>query len=325
MTQSALRSPGLICGALAHVMWGLFPLYWRHLKQVDSLVVVSHRVLWSWVFLALLLPLLWLLFERRPAAERSLRDFASPKIWLIYLLAGVLIGINWLIFIWAVGQNRVLEASLGYYINPLFNVLLGVLVVRERLNKLQWSAIAIAGVGVAVMALGGTGFPWISLLLAATFSLYGLVKKNAPMPPLVGLLLESSVLLAPAVAFLYWNSTQTSEPIMRSGTTTWLLVAGGIITVMPLGLFAFAARRVKLSTLGILQYIGPTLQFAIGTLILAEPFGIARLAGFACVWIALVIYVFGMRAESKLASLKQEEVGEADDSSVTLARVSYVD
>jgi chloramphenicol-sensitive protein RarD len=276
---------------LAHIMWGLFPLYWRLLRNFDPLEVVAFRVVFAWSILFGLLPIL--LLRTSELEKQELRkNIRRPRVWLAYSLAACLIFTNWLVFLWAVGQNRILEASLGYYINPLLNVLLGVIIIRERLSPLQWLAVGVAASGVAIMTIAGGVFPWISLLLACTFSLYGLVKKQAQLPALLGLLLETSVLLLPAVLLALFCPVDDAAPAKDAYIWTLLLV-GGLITIMPLGLFAYAAKRVPLSTLGILQYIGPTLQFIIGVVLLTQPFGFARFVGFVFVWIALLIYVLG--------------------------------
>ncbi len=291
MSEIYQRRAGLACGALAHVMWGTFPLFWRQLSYIDPLEVVCHRILWSWVILLALAPAL--IYIAAPQVRRELREYIwTPRVWVTYGIAACLITVNWLVFIWAVSNDRVVEASLGYYINPLLNVLLGVLVVRESLGKTQWLAVGVAAVGVSIMALAGEGLPWVSLVLAVSFSLYGLVKKNAPMPPLLGLLLETTVLVGPALLWLMWI-TPSPRPPGQFLNSQLLLVLGGLLTTMPLALFAFAAKRVPLSTLGILQYIGPTLQFLIGTLIFAEAFGPVRITGFVCVWLAILIYLVG--------------------------------
>lgn len=291
---------GLVCAVLAHIMWGLFPLFWRLLRSFDPLEVVSYRVVYAWAILLCLLPLL---LARTNAEERQkLQDnFLSGRVWLAYTLAACLIFTNWLVFVWAVGQNRILEASLGYYINPLLNVFLGVIIIRERLSRTQWLAVGVAAIGVAVMAIAGGVVPWVSLILAASFSLYGLVKKQAQLPALWGLFLEASVLLIPAILLLAWRPELETAPT-KDAFVWMLLVIGGLITIMPLSLFAFAAKRVPLSTLGILQYIGPTLQFIIGVLFLTEPFGAARVVGFVFVWLALAIYVYGSLSLRKLTA-----------------------
>jgi len=223
----------------------------------------------------------------------------NGSVWLTHAFAAVLIAVNWLTFIWAVNHDRVLEAALGYYINPLLSVLLGVLVFRERLLRAQWFAVAIAAAGVSVIAIADGGLPWPSLLLACSFAVYAMVKKQAELPALLGLLLENAAILVPAVAFLaFVESTRGGALSAGDGGTVALLVTGGVITIMPLALFAHAATRVPLSTIGLLQYIAPTMQFIIGALILSESFDKWRLLGFSFVWVAIAIYMTS--ASSKL-------------------------
>ncbi len=311
-SEPSQHRAGLACAVLAHVMWGLFPLFWRLLRDLDPLAVASHRVLWAWLILVTCLPLL--LRATRPTVRQQIfAGFSNWQMWTTHGLAAILIFSNWLVFIWAVGHGRVLEASLGYYINPLLNVLLGVLVLREKLLPAQWLAVSVAAAGVSVITVAGGGLPWISIVLAVSFALYSLVKKKATLPALWGLLLETTVLLTPALLLLTLR-----EPAQLSGpltTVTWLLLMlGGLITIMPLALFAFAARRVPLATLGILQYIGPTLQFVIGAWILSEPFGVSRLVGFCFVWTGLIIYLVGSKPARRPATMSaHRELADAVD------------
>lgn len=308
--QKELRL-GLLAGVGAHVLWGTFPLFWRQLNAVDALEVVAHRVVWAFVFLLAASPLIYRSFP--PQTRKLVRDsIGDSRALMTYALAAVLVGINWLTFIWAVNHERVLEASLGYYINPLLNVLLGVIVLSERLSKLQWLAVGIAAIGVGVMTVAGGGLPWVSLVLAFSFATYGLVKKKATLPVLVGLLLENAALLVPAIAMLFYiEATRGGE--LTAGNTRILtfLVLGGLVTIAPLSLFAFAAKRVPLSTIGLLQYIGPTMQLLIGILILDETFDGYRLVGFVFVWIALAVYLYSTqvlardaRAKTRMAAAK---------------------
>lgn len=285
------RRTGILCALGAHTLWGLFPLFWNLLSHVDAVELVCHRVLWSFGMLAIGVPLM-----AQRGTLGSATTFRSvvpgPKTWLIYSAAAGLIGINWLAFIWAVNHDRVLEASLGYYINPLLNILLGVVFLGERLGKLQWTAVGSAGIGVTVMTIAGGGLPWVSLAMACSFALYALVKKKARLPALAGLLLETSVLAVPAAAYLVFASRMGRSAFLQvNWQTDVLLMMCGVVTIAPLALFATAARRVPLSLIGILQYVGPTLQFLVGTLIFREPFAGWRIVGFVFVWIGLVLYL----------------------------------
>lgn len=281
---------GLISALAAYLVWGVFPLFWRQLSTVDAWEVVCHRIIWAFLFLLLALPLL--IRGLSDQARRHLRDaLTSWRVWAIYSTAAALIAANWLTFIWAVNHQRVLEASLGYYINPLLSVILGVVVLGERLTRPQWSAVAVAAAGVLVMTVADGGLPWPSLVLACSFSMYGFVKKKASLPALIGLLVENAILVTPAIIFLgrvelvrggAWNAE-------GGGMLLWLML-GGSVTILPLALFAFAARRIPLSTIGLLQYVAPTLQFLIGLLVFSEDFDGWRFVGFACVWCGLAIY-----------------------------------
>lgn len=282
---------GLACAIAAHVLWGLFPIYWHQIEGADSLELVCHRIVWSFVSLAILLPILMRMgwWGGARTVFESLRD---PRVWLVYSAAALMIGINWLAFIWAVNHGRVLEASLGYYINPLCNVVLGVVVLGERLKFLQWIAVGIATVGVGIMAVGSGGLPWVSVAMATSFALYGLAKKKAHLPVLVGLMLEVTLLVIPAAIYLAFRWVD-GESALQFGSTkvTVMLLMAGLVTITPLALFAAAVRRVDLSLIGILQYIGPTLQFLVGAVLYGEPLGQHRLVGFGFVWVALVVFV----------------------------------
>lgn len=284
---------GIACAIGAHTMWGLFPIYWRELNHVPSLELVWHRVLWAFVLLSIVIPLL--LWRGEPRGFRWLgRQLADRKQWLIHGAAAFMIAINWFAFIWAVNNERVLEASLGYYINPLLNVLLGVVVLRERLVGIQWIAVAIATVGVTIMSVTSGSIPWVSFAMATSFALYGLIKKRASLPPLVGLWMELTVLLVPAVVSLGIKAFDGTGAMQQAETIPRLmLVGGGLVTVAPLTLFAIAAKRVDLSLIGILQYVGPTLQFLVGVFLFHEPLNQWRIIGFLFVWTALFTFVLG--------------------------------
>ena len=284
---------GLSCAIAAHTLWGLFPIYWRQLSHVDSLELVWHRIWWSFVLLLLGVP--WMLLRSEPATKQAfLAAITSGRVWALYTAAAVLIAINWFAFIWAVNHDRVLEASLGYYINPLFNVMLGVFVLGERLRRPQWLAVGIAAVGVTIMSVASGGLPWVSLAMASAFAGYALVKKKTPLPPLQGLWFELTILAIPAAWVIGSRMLEGSSALNHSSLQTKvLLIAGGVVTVAPLTLFAAAVQRVDLSTIGILQYIGPTLQFLVGAFLFGEPLYAGRLIGFGFVWIGLVVFVAG--------------------------------
>jgi chloramphenicol-sensitive protein RarD len=283
---------GVICAIVAHTMWGLFPIYWRQLGHVASIELVWHRIVWSFLLLSIVVPLMMLGNSSGFATWHS--AVTNAKNWRVYGAAAIAIAVNWFAFIWAINHNRVIEASLGYYINPLLNVLLGVVVLREHLIPIQWIAVSIAAIGVTIMSVAGGSVPWVAFAMAGTFSTYGLIKKQAKLPPLVGLWMELAVLFIPAAVVLGTKASDGTGAMNGSTTITkMLLIGGGLVTVAPLTLFAIAVRRVDLSLVGILQYIGPTLQFLVGAFLFGEPLDQWRIVGFIFVWIALVTFIVG--------------------------------
>ena len=282
---------GVVYALAAYVIWGLFPLYFKALEQVPSLQILAHRMAWSLLFVALLLAVL-----KRWSWMRLLRE--QPALIARFALSAVLLSSNWGIYIWAVNSNHVVDASLGYYINPLVNVALGSVLLHERLRGLQWVALAIAAAGVTVMAIEIGHVPWISLRLALTFGSYALLRKTAPLGALEGLAVETAVLFPLAVAYLFWLSTQGMNAFASADLSTrWLLVAAGPVTTIPLLLFAAGARRMSMTLLGVLQYITPTLQLALGVWLYHEPFAAAKMIGFGLVWVGLAVFLLdGLRA-----------------------------
>ncbi|MBI5032041.1 MAG: EamA family transporter RarD [Chloroflexi bacterium] len=268
----------------AYSFWGLFPIYWKWLYQVSALEIISHRIIWSCVILMIVIVALrqWSAF--RHAA-------LNPRILKIYAVAGILLTINWLVYVWAVNAGYVVESSLGYYINPLVSVILGVAFLRERLRSWQWLALGIATIGVLYLTLAYGSLPWIALTLAVTFGTYGLVKKKAPLNSLYGLALETSIVFIPALAFLFFVEATSQGAFLHNGIVLDMVMMGaGIVTTIPLLLFASAAQRIPLSLIGILQYVSPTLQFLLGIFVYGEPFSPAQFIGFGMVWIALLIF-----------------------------------
>ncbi|QIL21824.1 EamA family transporter RarD [Thermomonas sp. HDW16] len=278
---------GLWIGMLAFVVWGVVPLYWHLLKAVPSLQIVLHRIVWSTLFVGAFL--FWR--DGRHWLKDTLRG--RPELRWMLALSGVLIAFNWGLYIWAVNAGHVVETALGYFINPLLNVVLGVVFLHERLRPVQWLSIAIAAVGVLWLTFNYGSFPWIALALAASFGLYGLLRKLAHVDSVSGLGVESAYLFLPALALLLWSEAHGTGGF-GAGYGAWLsalLVFGGILTALPLIGFAYAVRRIPLATVGLMQYIAPTLQFLIGVYVFHEPFDRDRLIGFACIWLALAIFV----------------------------------
>lgn len=287
--MSELRR-GYLFGLGAYVLWGFFPLYIKLLRPAGPVEILAHRVVWSVAFVALLLAALrnWAFLRTVLRRRRALAGVT---------LAATLIGVNWGTYIYGVNTDRVVETALGYFINPLVSVLLGVAVLRERLRPFQWLALATGAAAVAVLTVDYGRLPYIALILAVTFGGYGLVKKQLALPAAEGLFVESAVLALPALAYLGWLSARSASTFGQvSAGHTALLILAGVATAVPLLFFASAANRIPLSALGILQYVAPILQLACGVLIFHEPMPPARLAGFALVWVALIIFtVDGLR------------------------------
>ena len=277
---STATSRGLSHGIAAYSLWGLFPLYWKMLTQVPSLEVLAHRIVWSCVLLVGFVE-----WRRRSGTPWPA---LSPRVVAAYSVAAVLIGVNWFLYVWAVTSGLVLQTSLGYFITPLVSVVFGVAMFGERLRPLQWAAVAVAAAGMLYLALSVGGVPWVSLGLASSFGAYSIVKKQAPLAAVEGVALETVILWLPAAAFLGLLAWRGTGVFLRQGAVTdALLVVGGLVTIVPLLLFASSLRLIPLSTVGILQYISPSLQFLLGVWLYHEPFGRAQLVGFVAVWAAL--------------------------------------
>lgn len=275
---------GLLAAALAYIIWGLFPLYFHQLSQIGAFELVLHRTLWALGFL--LLVLTW-----RRQWQWLRQAWRQPRLLALYATSATLLSVNWLIYVWAVNNQHVLEASLGYFINPLVNVLLGVLVLRERPRPAQWAALTLAAGAVLWLSWHTGAPPWIALSLALSFGIYGLIKKTAPLDALEGLTLETLLLaVVAAPVLLGWDlSGRSALAGAPASLWAWLLLAGPL-TAVPLLLFGHGARRIPLSTLGLLQYISPSLQFLLGVWLFHEPLQTTRLTGFALIWLALLLY-----------------------------------
>ncbi len=275
---------GILYATLAYVAWGIFPVYFHQVASVPALEVVLHRTLWSMVLLAVLL-----------AARRQLAWVAAlrrqPRVVAAFLLSALLLSANWLIYVWAVHNQHVVDASLGYFILPLVNVAMGYAFLHERPRPGQWLALAVAAAGVLWLTVQAGRLPWIALVLALTFGFYGLLRKTAVLGAMEGLALETALLAPLAVGGLAWLGwTGQAAWLHADAATLGWLVAAGPITAIPLLLFAAGARRIPLATMGVLQYISPSLQFALGVWLFGEEVQPARLAGFVLIWAALVLY-----------------------------------
>ncbi len=293
-TQATL---GILYAVGAYGSWGLLPVYWKALAHVPVLEVLANRIVWSALFAALLLTV--------TRGWRDVRVALTNRRTLVTLLStSLLIGVNWGLFIWAVEHGNVLASSLGYFLNPLVNVALGVAFLQERLRPLQWASVAVAAAAVAHLALAEGQLPWLSLALAGSFGLYGLLRKVAPMAPLTSLFVETAV-LAPAAAALVAVFAARGESALGSGDvrTTLLLAGAGIVTGTPLLWFASAARRLRLATLGLLQYLAPTGHFLLAVFAFGEPFDRPQALAFGAIWSALALYsVDAVRAARSVPS-----------------------
>ncbi|NHZ42179.1 MULTISPECIES: EamA family transporter RarD [Massilia] len=276
---------GILSAALAFLCWGLFPLYFHAIKEVPPAQIMGHRVLWSLLFLVIVLTI-----RQQWKWLGALRQ--QPRVVASFALSALLLSLNWLLYIWAVNSGHVIEASLGYFINPLFNVMLGFLILKERLRIVQWLAIALAACGVLWLTWQAGRMPWIALALAASFGGYGLLRKTASLGALEGLSFETMLLFPFALGFVVWLTMTGDNAFLNSPSngTRWLLIASGPITAIPLLLFASGARKIPLSVLGLLQYIGPTIQLSLGIFLFHEAFTQERMIGFAIIWGALALY-----------------------------------
>ncbi|MGY1689155.1 EamA family transporter RarD [Geodermatophilus sp. SYSU D01105] len=295
------RRSGVASGLAAYGLWGLFPLYFPLLEPAGGVEIVAHRVVWSLVLVAVLLTAV-----RRWSLVRA--AFTDRRTVLVLLGAAVLIAANWLVFVLAVNSGHVVETSLGYFINPLVSVLLGVVVFSERLRVLQWVAVGIAAVAVGVLTVDYGRPPWIALTLAATFGLYGLMKKLVRVEAAPGLFVETALVVVPALAVLVVLHARGEGTAGAAGAGhLLLLLSSGIATAIPLLLFAAATRRVPLSTVGLLQYVTPLMQLAIGVFVYDEPMPPARLAGFVIVWIALAVFTVDSLRQARAGARRRAE------------------
>jgi chloramphenicol-sensitive protein RarD len=279
-----MKNKGVLFGFTAYLLWGIFPIYFKLIKVVPADQIVFHRVVWSFLLLGLLL---FVRKEWQPIRQA----LTQPKTLALYALAGLLLAVNWLTYVWGVNAGHIVETSLGYFINPLVSVALGVVILRERLRPLQWLPVLLAAAGVLYLTLQYGALPWIALVLAFSFGLYGLVKKISPLGSLHGLTLETGILLLPSVAYLLFAEAQGQGAFGHlSPGMNLMLALSGVITTLPLLLFSSAARSIPLTLIGLLQYIAPTGQFLIGVLVYKEPFTPVQMIGFGIIWLALIIF-----------------------------------
>lgn len=299
MSETGNFRTGLIHALIAYVIWGFMPLFFKQLAEISPLHVVAHRIVWA---VPMLLVMLWLR-QRLPEYMAALKD---RKTSLMLLLSSVLIATNWLVYIYAVMSGQILAASLGYFLNPLLNVVLGMVFFKERLNWIQWASVALAAIGVVVLASESLAGIWISLTLAVSFGAYGMVRKVATVKAVPGLSVETSLLFPVALGFILWASVASDAPgLGYSVRTDSFLVLGGAITAIPLLFFASAAKNMPLSTLGFVQYIGPTIQFFLGVFLYDEPLTIAHIVCFSLIWTALIVYSSDAYMASRRTPLNQ--------------------
>jgi len=289
---------GILYALACYVAWGLFPIFWRAITGVPAVNVLAHRIVWSFVFL-----FIWVFFTNRQTFISYLK---KPKLLIRLGLAGFVISANWGIYIYAVSSNHIVEAGLGYYINPLINVLFGYIFLKERLAPLQKTAVVLALVGVVYFTISYGKFPWISLVLATTFGLYGLLKKKADLESMPALTVETMIVFPFALAFLIYSAaTHAATPFFpESIMTSSLLILSGIVTAIPLFWFGKSARVIPLSTMGFIQYISPTLQLILGIFVYGETFGTEYLICFAFVWAGLVLYTISILKGKKVTIAK---------------------
>ncbi len=287
-------SAGFLAGLGAYVLWGLFPIYWKWLADYSSQEILGQRIVWSFVCLV---PLLLL----RGSGRSVLVAFRSPRLVLWSTLSASILAVNWYVFVYAVNHGRVVEASLGYFINPLLNVALGGIFLGERVRPWQGVAIAIALSAVGYLAWSLGEVPWIALTLAFSFAFYGLLRKTSALSSLQGLALETALLFLPAMGYLFWLASHGESHFADTDAAGRLLaVTTGIVTTLPLLLFAKAARSLRLATIGMMQYVAPSLQFLLGVLVYGEPLETTRMVVFSLIWVALAVFSWDELVQARL-------------------------
>lgn len=275
---------GVVLALTAYLLWGAFPLYFKAVQSIPPADMLAHRVLWSAVFV-------WALLAAQRRWQWIERVFADPRVLATFALSAVMVSLNWGVYIYAVSSGNIVDASLGYFINPLMSVMLGAMLLRERMRPVQWFAIACATVGVAWLTWTAGRLPWIGLVIAVSFTIYGLLRKTAPLGSMEGLMLET-VLIAPvAIGYLAWFTEYAAADTPHAPLTMVLLVAAsGPVTAMPLLLFGAAARKIPLSVLGVIQYIAPSVQFVLALFYFREPFDPHKAIGYLAIWTGLAVF-----------------------------------
>ena len=302
--ESSGRKDGLTAAVGAYVIWGFLPLYLILVKSVPPFEFVGWRIIWT-------LPLcLVIVAFRRQIGETSVA-LRNPRVIFWLVLSATLIGINWVVYVWAIQNGQVYAASLGYYINPLLNVLLGTMLLGEKLTRAQWTAVGLAGIGVLLLVGGALTTLWISLTLAISFGTYGLVRKRVPVGAVPGLTIESALLLIPSFAVIGWYAADAGSSFTVSVPLSLAIMLGGVLTAVPLLLFAIAARRLPYSMLGFVQFLAPSIVFVLGLTVFGEELKWAQAACFACIWTAAAIFVWDLVSRSRAASRAARQHGTA--------------
>ena len=291
---------GFLYGLAAYGLWGVMPIYFKWLAAVPAIDIVAHRIVWS-------LLVLMLLVTAAKAWDQVGQAIRGRKALVMLLMSALLIGANWLLYVYAINSGHILAGSLGYYLNPLANILLGRFILKEQLSKVQWAAVGIAAAGIIVLAAGALGTLWISLSLCFTFATYGLLRKIMHVEPLAGLAVETMMLFPLAMIWLLLGGA-AGQPMGAGGQETALLIAAGVVSTVPLLCFTAAARRLAYSTVGMIQFIAPTLQFLLAVAIYDEPFTTAHGVAFGCIWTALGLYLSSIVRDMRLA--RQRECAE---------------
>ena len=287
---------GFLFAGAAYLMWGFMPFYMKALAHVPALEVLAHRILWS-------VPIAALVVGWQGRAGALVAAVAKPRTLAMVLLTATLVSVNWGTYVWAIGAGRAVEAALGYYINPLFSILLAAVLIGERLTRAQGFAVALAAAAVVLLAVEAGGIPWVSIALPVTWGFYAYFKRTLPVEPTRGFLLEVAVLAVPSLALAVWLETRGTSHFLRTGTTdTLLLLGSGVVTAVPLMLYASGAKLLRLSTIAVMQYSVPTMIFVIAVFVFHEPFGLSKLVAFALIWSALVIYGWSQVAEARRRS-----------------------
>lgn len=293
--QARIARAGLLYGLAAYGLWGIMPVYFKAVKAVPSIDIVAHRIIWSLFVLAIFLTAA----KAWPAVRRAI---ANRKTLGLLLTTAILIGVNWTLYVYAINSGHILAGSLGYYLNPLANIVLGRFILKEHLSRLQWLAVAIAAAGTAVLAAGALNTLWISLTLCFSFATYGLLRKIVSVESLPGLAIESAILAPVAVYWLAMGGAAGRPFLGPDGVENGLLMAAGLVSTVPLLCFTAAARRLRYSTVGMLQFIAPTLQFFLAVAIYHEPFSAAHGVAFACIWTAMILYVTALMRQRRPAA-----------------------